>query len=241
MTVEHSPAAKDDVPAEQAPKHSRKTWQRRIVGAVAILVVMGIVVLAACIATVRLRAAGHSYAVATVPAAPVAIIPGAQIDPNGQPSRYLARRLDLGAQLLAEGKVRALLLTGDFGRPDHNEPETMKRYLIEHGVPTRKIALDYAGFDTYSSCTRAYRIFGVRRAIVVTQEFSLPRTVSLCRSAGIATDGVGDTGQPHNTTYWRNWTRDQLASTKAVWDILTQPDPQFLGPQEHSVTDAIDQ
>ncbi len=98
--------------------------------------------------------------------------------------------------------------------------------------------MDYAGFDTYASCARAYRIFGVRSAIVVTQDFSVPRTVALCRAVGIETTAVGDHGQPHNATYARIWLRDQFADTKAVYSIVTRPDP-VLGDQETTVRDAI--
>lgn len=223
----------------EAPTRRKPRLRRRLlIGGVA-LVVAAVLVLAVCIAEIRLRASGHVYTAETVPSAPVALILGAQVNGNGTPSGYLAHRLDLGAALLAKGKVRALLLTGDFGQPQYDEPDAMKKYLIAHGVPARKIALDYAGFDTYSSCNRAYRIFGVREAVVVTQDFSVPRTVALCRSVGIAANGVGDSAEFHNTLYWKNWLRDQLASTKALWDIMTQPDPKFLGRQETSVQDAV--
>ncbi|WP_203236999.1 SanA/YdcF family protein [Nocardia panacis] len=191
------------------------------------------------IAWIRHQAADGGYSVETVPQADVALILGAEVFNNGEPSPYLAARLDLGRQLLAAGKVRALLLTGDNGRASYDEPTAMRRYLLRKGVPENKIALDYAGFSTYQSCERAYRIFGVRQAIVVTQDFSLPRTIALCRGAGIDSNGVADTAQPHGLTYRKIWLRDQLAATKAVYDLLIHPDPKFLGPQETTVRDAI--
>lgn len=191
------------------------------------------------IAWIRLRAGDAEYSADTVPAAEVALIPGAQIYASGEPSPYLATRLDIARHLLASGKVKALLVTGDNGTATYDEPTAMRRYLLSKGVPAEKIALDYAGFSTYQSCVRASRIFGVRQAIVVTQDFSLPRAIALCRSAGIETVGVGDAAQAHNLTYYKCWLRDQLAATKAVFDILTRPDPKFLGNQETSVRDAI--
>ncbi|MFF3570581.1 SanA/YdcF family protein [Nocardia jiangxiensis] len=205
-----------------------------VVAALTVMVLVGV-----CIGVVRWRASGPEYSATSVPPADVALVPGAEIYPNGQPSPYVAGRLDLARTLLNTGKVQALLLTGDFGTPTYDEPDAMRRYLIDKGVPANKIALDYAGFDTYQSCARAYRIFGVRNAIVVTQDFSVPRTIALCRSVGIRTTAVGDHSQAHNLTYDKCWVRDQIAAIKAVYSMLVQPDPKFLGRQETSVRDAI--
>jgi hypothetical protein len=59
----------------------------------------------------------------------------------------------------------------------------------EHGVPAQRIAVDYAGFDTYDSCARARRVFGVRQAIVVTQTYHLARAVTC--AARWASNAVG--------------------------------------------------
>ncbi|WP_067541544.1 SanA/YdcF family protein [Nocardia crassostreae] len=188
---------------------------------------------------VRFTTEDFLYSAETVPNADVAIAFGAEVYDDGTPSEFLAARLDLGRRLLESGKVKALLLTGDNGRASYSEPDSMRDYLVRKGVPAAKIALDYAGFSTYESCARAHRIFGVNSAIVVTQDFSLPRTVALCRSVGIDTLGVGDDGRLHDGTYRRNWLRDQLATTKAVYSIVAQPDPTFLGRQETTVRDAM--
>jgi vancomycin permeability regulator SanA len=205
-------------------------------GAAALAAVIGL----SSIVWIRYQASDFEYSVDTVPVAEVALIPGAQVYATGQPSPYLVARLELGRRLLETGKVKALLLTGDNGRSTYDEPTAMRSYLVSKGVPANKIALDYAGFSTYESCVRAHEIFGVRQAIVVTQDFSLPRTVALCRDAGIEATGIGDDTQPHNLTYNKCWLRDQMAATKAVFDMLVHPEPKFLGNQESTVRDAID-
>ena len=43
-----------------------------------------------------------------------------------------------------------------------------------------------AGFDTYDTCVRAHRIFGVTRAIIVTQDFHEPRAVSVLRDSQVS-------------------------------------------------------
>ncbi|MFC3961274.1 SanA/YdcF family protein [Nocardia jiangsuensis] len=221
---------------------ARRKWPRprTLVRAGAISALAVAVVAASSIGWVRWRGAGTDHTVASVPAADVAIVFGAQIyEKAGEPSPYLAARLDIGRELLAAGKVKALLVTGDNGTPEHDEPTVMRDYLVRTGVPERKVALDYAGFDTYQSCVRAREIFGVTSAIVVTQDFSMPRTIALCRTAGIETDGVADSGQPRNGIWWKCWVRDQLAAGKAAIAMITRPAPRFLGDRETSVRDAM--
>ncbi|MEU8899216.1 ElyC/SanA/YdcF family protein [Nocardia sp. NPDC048505] len=228
------------VPGKREPRAiPSKIAPRAVLRWSAIVVLVGALTVLASIGWVRFRAGGHEYTAGAVPATDVAIVFGAQVYDDGEPSPYLAARLDIGQRLLETGKVKAILLTGDNGRRTYDEPEAMRRYLVRKGVPAAKIALDYAGFDTYQSCTRAYKIFGVRRAIAVTQDFSVPRTVALCRAAGIETDAVADHSQPHEGVWIKCWVRDQIASTKAVWEMATEPDPKFLGREETSVRDAM--
>jgi predicted MFS family arabinose efflux permease len=57
-------------------------------------------------------------------------------------------------------------------------------------VPPSLVNLDYAGFRTYDSCYRARAIFGVEKAILVTQRYHLPRALFLARSFGIEATGL---------------------------------------------------
>lgn len=198
-------------------------------------------VLAGSVAWVRHAARGHVYPERTVPPAPVALVFGAQVYADGTPSPFLVGRLRVALRLYRAGTVRVLLVTGDHGRRAYDEPDAMRRWLIRRGVPARKVVADYAGFDTYQSCARAVRIFGVRHAIVVSQDFHVPRAVALCRSVGIRADGVGDRTERrrHPRTYLRGWVRGQLADVKAVYSMVVQPDPRYLGPRETGVRDAL--
>jgi vancomycin permeability regulator SanA len=188
----------------------------------------------------RVAAKGHVYSEADVPAAPVALVLGAEVYADGSPSPFLAARLDIARRLLEAGKVKAILVSGDHSRWEYDEPGSMEVYLIAHGVPASRIALDYAGFDTYDSCVRAGRIFGVRQAIVVTQTYHLDRAVALCRSQGIDATGVGDDTVKIYKDPWRNSViRERGAVVKAVSDVITHRDPVFLGRQETTVQEAL--
>jgi vancomycin permeability regulator SanA len=185
-------------------------------------------------------ARGHTYRPDEVPAAPVALVLGALVNPDGSPSAFLSARLSLAKRLYDAGKVKALLVSGDHSRPDYDEPDTMRDWLIAQGVPARRVVVDYAGFDTYDSCARANRIFGVTKAIVVTQSYHLDRAVSLCRQLGIDASGVGDDSvRDQWFSWWRATLREQGACVKAAYDLTVRRDPKFLGRHETGVEDAL--
>ena len=217
-----------------------RPWLRRAVAGGALAVAAAVLAMAGGDLWVRGAAAGHTYTEASVPAAPVALVLGAQVYAGGTPSPFLVARLDIARRLLAAGKVRAILVSGDNRQWRYNEPGAMFRWLLEHGVPTQRIVLDFAGFDTYDSCVRARRVFGVRQAIVVTQTYHLDRAVALCRSVGVDTTGVGDDSVRIYRQPWRKSViRERGAVVKAVLDVVSQRDPVFLGPHETGVDDAV--
>lgn len=176
---------------------------------------------------------------AGAPATAVGIVFGAGA-PNGQASPMLIGRLALGADLYRRGTVQVLLVTGDNSRSHYNEPVVMRDYLVGMGVPRDRIVLDYAGFDTWDSCVRAKKIFGVDRAILITQRFHLPRALTLCRAVGIDARGVGDDSRPYapiSTVV--SYVRELPAALKAVFDLVVRPGPRFLGPREPGIQQAL--
>ncbi|GAA0456633.1 vancomycin high temperature exclusion protein [Streptomyces stramineus] len=173
----------------------------------------------------------------SVPEAPVAMVFGAGLW-DGKPSPYLAHRLDAAVELYRAGKVRVVLVTGDNSRQEYDEPDAMRTYLTRHGVPADRIVSDFAGFDTWDSCTRAVRIFGVRKAVLVSQGFHIRRALALCGAAGIDAHGVG-VDAVHDVTWYAGGAREVFASGKAALDALVRPGPRFLGPREPGVQQAL--
>jgi vancomycin permeability regulator SanA len=183
--------------------------------------------------------ARHRVSAADAPATAVGLVFGAGA-PEGKPSPMLVGRLKLSADLYRRGKVQVLLVSGDNSRSHYNEPKVMRDYLIGEGVPRDRIVLDYAGFDTWDSCVRAKKIFGLDRAILITQRFHLPRALTLCRSAGIDAWGVGDDSRPYApTATFVSYVRELPAGLKAAFDLVVRPDPHFLGPREPGVQRAL--
>jgi vancomycin permeability regulator SanA len=213
---------------------------RRVVRLALFAVVTVIVTTGFSVLWVRAEARGHLYTEGNVPEAPVALVLGAQVYPDGNPSPFLAARLAIAQRLLEAGKIKAILVSGDHREWKYDEPGAMTRWLTDHGVPAAKIAQDHAGFDTYDSCVRAHKIFGVERAIVVTQSYHIARAVTLCRRLGVEADGVGDDSVRQFHKPWRiSATREYGACVKAVVDVTSGRDPVFLGRREVTVDEAM--
>ncbi|MFF1725295.1 SanA/YdcF family protein [Streptomyces sviceus] len=174
---------------------------------------------------------------ADVPRTEVAVVFGAGLR-DAEPSPYLAHRLDAAAKLYRENRIEVVLVTGDNSRKDYDEPDAMRAYLTRHGVPATRIVSDYAGFDTWDSCVRARKIFGVHRAVLISQGFHIRRAVALCQAAGIASYGIGVDAR-HDATWYYGGTREIFAAAKAALDVAVRPDPRFLGPKETGVRDAL--
>ncbi|MGV9307386.1 SanA/YdcF family protein [Nonomuraea sp. NPDC003727] len=173
-----------------------------------------------------------------VPSSGAALVLGAGLF-SGRPSPFLAKRLDIAAELYRAGKVKALLLSGDNSRKDYDEPSAMRDYLLARGVPDAVIVRDYAGFDTWDSCVRAREVFGARDVTVVTQVFHLPRAVTLCRTAGLETFGVGDdSSRQWAVTTYASAGREFFAAAKALGDVVLGTKPVFPGPRETSLHEA---
>jgi vancomycin permeability regulator SanA len=186
----------------------------------------------------HLVADGRVTTVAEVPRQEVAVVFGAGLL-DGKPTRYLAHRLDAAADLYRGGKVKVVLVTGDNGRVEYDEPDAMRTYLKERGVPDGRIVSDYAGFDTWDSCVRAKKIFGVDRAVLVTQDFHIRRALTLCRSAGVDAYGIGVT-ERLDSSWYHGKAREVFAAGKGALNVLLEPDPRFLGAQEKGVQKALE-
>ncbi|MFE4047973.1 vancomycin high temperature exclusion protein [Streptomyces sp. YIM B13518] len=214
------------------PPRTRTEW-RRLVRAVVAVCVLALLPAA----WLRVTTDDRLRTTADVPHTDVAVVFGAGLW-DGEPSPYLARRLDAAAELYRAGRIEVVLVTGDNSREEYDEPDAMRAYLTRHGVPGARIVSDYAGFDTWDSCVRAKKIFGVDRAVLISQGFHIRRAVALCEAAGVTPYGVG-VDDRHDVTWYYGGVREIFAAGKAALDAAFRPDPHFLGPREPGVERAL--
>lgn len=166
-----------------------------------------------------------------VPADEVAIVFGAGLLVDGSPTSVLKDRVATAAKLYHSGKINKILMSGDNRYLNYNEPGAMKAYALELGVPENDIVLDYAGRRTYDTCYRARDIFQLSSAILVTQQFHLPRALYTCNALDLESVGVTADMRPYrDSRYWS--IREIIASLVAFVQVhITKPEP-VLGDLE---------
>ena len=153
-------------------------------------------------------------------------------DISGISAAEMARHCDVTEEEYAAaeaGKVDRIIVSGDNRRREYNEPEAMRRALVERGIPGEVVILDYAGFRTFDSVVRAKEVFGQDSFIVVSQKFHNERAVFIAGLKDI--DAVGfnaaDIGLRAGgvLTHVREWG----ARCKVFLDMISGRQPHFLG------------
>ncbi len=177
--------------------------------------------------------ASKIYPSEDVPPTRVAIVFGAGLWRDGRPTAVLRDRVSKAAELFFQGKVEKLLMSGDNSTPDYNEPGAMRDYALDLGVPTEAIVLDYAGRRTYDTCYRAREIFGINNALLVTQNFHLPRALYTCSKLGVQAVGVPADQRTYTFDSWLWWhIRETPATLVALWEIYISHPIPILGEKE---------
>ncbi len=192
-----------------------RRWQQRVT-TIALLVLLSLGIMPLVLRWwVQRRYARLMYTVQDVPSRDVAIVFGAGITTDGRPLPALADRVLTAVELYKAGKVKKLLLSGDNRFINYNEPQAMRELALAQGIPAKDLVLDYAGRRTYDTCYRAGYIFDVREAILVTQQFHLPRALYICDSLGINAVGVIADRRPYLSM--RYWQLREIAATANAW------------------------
>jgi vancomycin permeability regulator SanA len=157
----------------------------------------------------------HIYSLEAAPAERDAIVFGAGLWRNGRPTTVLYDRIATAAALYHAGKVEHLLMSGDG--LTNRETLAMRQAALELGVPEGAIFLDEAGLDTYATCYRAKTLFGIERALLVTQSFHLPRALYICDRLGLQATGVSADRRTYRRASQAWWNLRELFATANAW------------------------
>ena len=181
-------------------------------------------------AWVEARYAARIYQPEAAPPARVALVFGARVYRDSRLSAMLRDRVDTAVDLYFAGKVDKLLLSGGQNGEDYDEPAAMMAHALARGVPPEALQPDYGGLRTYDSCYRAVEIFQVQSAILVTQEFHLPRALLLCDNLGMEVVGVVADRRVYGqrSIAWSE-TREVPALVGALVDLVRRAPPPILG------------
>lgn len=141
---------------------------------------------------------------------------------------YYTNRIDATVRLYQAGKIEFILVSGDNSSQYYNEPQTIKKDLVQGGIPEDKIYLDYAGFRTLDSMVRARFIFGLDSVTIISQKFHNERAIYLAEKKGLKAIGfnaVDLSGSPGYKVKFREY----FARVKVFIDLALNTQPRFYG------------
>lgn len=192
-----------------------------------IILIGSVVAVYSCDKIVRNAADGKLYSNPdSIPFRKTGLLLGtSKYDYPGHTNPFYARRIEAAVQLLKSNKIKYLVISGDNGRKDYSEPEDMRNDLINAGIDSTRIYLDYAGFRTYDSMIRLREIFGQENVTVISQPFHNERAIYIASQLGISAIGFNAGNVGHRQTMFR----EKLARVKVFVDFLIGTQPKFLG------------
>jgi len=147
---------------------------------------------------------------------------------NGYKNLYYTYRISAAIRLYKAGKIKYILVSGDNGNKNYDEPTDIKKDLIAGGVPAGRIYLDYAGFRTLDSVIRCKIIFGQNSITVISQQFHNERAIFIANRNGM--EAVGYNAKDVSAKYgFKVKVRERFARVKMVLDLIFGKEPKFLG------------
>lgn len=140
---------------------------------------------------------------------------------------YFTWRIDAAVELYKAGKIDSILVSGDNSIKEYDETTDMYNSLIERGIPSEHIILDYAGFRTLDSVIRAQKVFNCQELIIVSQEFHNQRALYIALINGIDAVAYNARDSQHKLNYTHF--REYLAKTWTLVEVhLLGTEPKFL-------------
>lgn len=149
---------------------------------------------------------------------------------GGSPNLFYTYRIDATVALFKAKKINFILVSGDNGTRYYNEPATIKKDLVNAGIPADKIFLDFAGFRTLDSVVRAKEVFGLNSVTIISQEFHNQRAIYLAEKKGLKAVGFNAKDVSGNSGL-KVHIREYLARVKVFVDLTLNIKPKFYGEQ----------
>lgn len=147
---------------------------------------------------------------------------------DGYINLYYDYRIKAAVDLIKSGKIKYLIISGDNKTADYNEPEMMRRDLIEAGVDSSLIYLDFAGFRTFDSIVRLHEVFGQDSVTVISQAFHNERALFIASKESVYAIGF-NAADVDKSMGMKTQLREKLARVKVYLDYLTNKQPKYLG------------
>jgi SanA protein len=138
---------------------------------------------------------------------------------EGESNPQFHGRIAAAAELYQLGKVKRLVLSGANPDARYNEPKRMREALLQKGVPSEAMILDFAGDRTFDSIVRARSVHGLTRVTLITQKYHTYRALFLARKTGLQAVAYMAPMEGQPGPGFRHPPREVLARLLAVLDL----------------------
>lgn len=194
-------------------KVQKKTMGRRILRILLVLLILGICLGIGMVGFVTWR----EHHLPEVLPSDAIIVLGAQVKPDGTPSKQLNYRLEMALEVYQANPQKIITCGAQGSDEPAPEGEVMRQWLIDRGVAAQDVFAEVDSFNTRENLRGAKAIMdaqGLSQALVVTSDYHVARALELCRQEGIVATGIGsETEAP----YWiKNHVREALSWLK-LW------------------------
>ncbi|MET0293700.1 MAG: YdcF family protein [Phenylobacterium sp.] len=152
------------------------------------------------------NASPQAYAEAEPGGPELIILLGCAVRADGRPSLALARRIRAGAQAAKAHPAATVFCSGGVGQFGPSEALVMAGELVRLGVDYRRLALDEASLDTLQTALAArdhMQLHGLRRCLVCTDSYHVPRSALLMRALGFKVSAWPAPARLAETGLWR--------------------------------------
>src|SRR5580704_11844881 len=122
--------------------------KKRIILSFIILLLVGLTAIYFCDKAISNYAEGKMYSeTSAIPYNKVGVLLGtSKFLPGKVINPYYFYRIEATLKLMRDARIKYLIISGDNGSREYNEPEMMRADLMRSGIDSAHIFLDYAGF-----------------------------------------------------------------------------------------------
>jgi len=152
------------------------------------LVILSVVVLAACLLAWRIYSFGNT---SSNTQADAAVVLGAAVW-TADVSPVFRERINHAINLYRKGQVRKLIFTGGQGNPgEPTESSAARQYALESGVPASDILIEEKSHTTYENIQYAKQLAdqnGIKKVLIVSDPLHMKRAMTMATDVGLAAD-----------------------------------------------------
>ncbi|MBW8889476.1 MAG: YdcF family protein [Fibrobacteres bacterium] len=182
-------------------------WLKSL-GVFALLLIVGAWVINAYVVV---KGKGRTFQAAEdAPAVDAVIVPGASVYRSGRLSPVLRQRMEGALRYLALHKGVKLILSGHAIPHGYSETTAMVEFARANAVPEKDIMVDDRGRSTYVTLLNFRRASPLRRILIVSQDYHLPRALYIAQAMGFESAGLvvsEDAAQSGNMPFREYFTR----------------------------------